>query len=286
MFSVTIPHKEAALECCDEVDSLAKVCFFLFNFGFKRIFILIFTENFLRIFRQAWTPYPVLWRSSTIREGLYVHLCWLCAQACVCACTPAPIFLHVHTSTPACASIRLCFCGQGFVHTLPVVLGRHVESLNNWTFLGFCHSEDNLNLIVTALFVRGIWGLQAVGAVNTIVRRKGDGKLIGYNTDCEGAITAIEDGLRGRCQGKFIWRLSLLVDFSSATCQFFPGGEKNKAGTSPLLGRYFVVIGAGGAGKALAYGAKHRGAKVIIANRSYGKICILLAENIISAYVA
>lgn len=46
---------------------------------------------------------------------------------------------------------------------------------------------------------------------------------------------------------------------------------KNVVG-SPLAGRLFVVIGAGGAGKALAYGAKEKGAKVIIANRTYGNI--------------
>lgn len=39
---------------------------------------------------------------------------------------------------------------------------------------------------------------------------------------------------------------------------------------SPLAGKLFVVIGAGGAGKALAYGAKEKGARVVIANRSYG----------------
>lgn len=38
---------------------------------------------------------------------------------------------------------------------------------------------------------------QSIGAVNTIVRRPSDGKLIGYNTDCEAGITAIEDALRG-----------------------------------------------------------------------------------------
>lgn len=32
-----------------------------------------------------------------------------------------------------------------------------------------------------------------------------------------------------------------------------------------------MVIGAGGAGKAVAYGAKVKGAKVVIANRTYGK---------------
>ena len=38
---------------------------------------------------------------------------------------------------------------------------------------------------------------RSIGAVNTIVRRPIDGKLIGYNTDCEASITAIEDALRG-----------------------------------------------------------------------------------------
>jgi len=38
-----------------------------------------------------------------------------------------------------------------------------------------------------------------------------------------------------------------------------------------LAGKLFVVIGAGGAGKALAYGAKEKGARVVIANRTYGK---------------
>ncbi|RZC43557.1 hypothetical protein C5167_036514 [Papaver somniferum] len=83
-----------------------------------------------------------------------------------------------------------------------------------------------------------------IGAVNTIVRRPSDGKLIGYNTDYVGAISAIEDGLRG--------------------------SDQNYHGSgSPLEGKLFVVIGAGGAGKALAYGAKAKGAKVVIANRTY-----------------
>lgn len=38
---------------------------------------------------------------------------------------------------------------------------------------------------------------QSIGAVNTIVRRPKDGKLVGYNTDCEASITAIEDALKG-----------------------------------------------------------------------------------------
>ncbi|ONM32146.1 Shikimate biosynthesis protein aroDE [Zea mays] len=55
--------------------------------------------------------------------------------------------------------------------------------------------------------------------------RRPDGKLVGYNTDYIGAISAIEDGIGG----------------------------------------------AGGAGKAIAYGAKEKGARVVIANRTYEK---------------
>ncbi|XP_023007436.1 bifunctional 3-dehydroquinate dehydratase/shikimate dehydrogenase, chloroplastic-like isoform X2 [Cucurbita maxima] len=84
---------------------------------------------------------------------------------------------------------------------------------------------------------------KSIGAVNCIVRRD-DGKFEGYNTDYVGAISAIEDKLRD------------------------PHSSSPQSG-SPLSGKLFVVIGAGGAGKALAYGAKEKGAKVVIANRTY-----------------
>lgn len=41
---------------------------------------------------------------------------------------------------------------------------------------------------------------------------------------------------------------------------------------SPLYGKLFVVIGAGGAGKALAYGAKEKGARVVVVNRTFGEL--------------
>ncbi|XP_010914405.1 bifunctional 3-dehydroquinate dehydratase/shikimate dehydrogenase, chloroplastic isoform X2 [Elaeis guineensis] len=84
---------------------------------------------------------------------------------------------------------------------------------------------------------------KSIGAINTIIRRPADGKLVGYNTDYIGAISAIEDGIRGS------WAKDAVV--------------------SPLAGKLFVVIGAGGAGKALAYGATEKGARVAIANRTY-----------------
>ncbi|XP_058226142.1 bifunctional 3-dehydroquinate dehydratase/shikimate dehydrogenase, chloroplastic-like isoform X2 [Rhododendron vialii] len=82
---------------------------------------------------------------------------------------------------------------------------------------------------------------QSIGAVNTIIRRRADGKLIGYNTDCEASITAIEDALK-------VWGCT--------------NGEATLP--SPLTGRMFVLVGAGGAGRALAFGAKIRGARVVI----------------------
>ncbi|CAM8911858.1 unnamed protein product [Rhodiola kirilowii] len=83
-----------------------------------------------------------------------------------------------------------------------------------------------------------------IGAVNCVIRCPSDGKMRGYNTDYVGAISAIENGLRG------------LVNFDNGAA-------------SPLANKLFVVIGAGGAGKALAYGAKAKGARIVIANRTY-----------------
>ncbi|KAF5453933.1 hypothetical protein F2P56_023642 [Juglans regia] len=82
---------------------------------------------------------------------------------------------------------------------------------------------------------------KAIGAVNTIIRRPTDGKLVGYNTDCEASICAIEDALKE--QGCTNGGASL---------------------SSPLAGKQFVLVGAGGAGRALAFGAKSRGSRVII----------------------
>lgn len=54
-------------------------------------------------------------------------------------------------------------------------------------------------------------------------------------------------------------------------CGYFQIGLGTKGAKSPLKDKMFVVIGAGGAGKALAFGAKVRGARVTIANRNFGK---------------
>ncbi|GBG75557.1 hypothetical protein CBR_g20188 [Chara braunii] len=90
--------------------------------------------------------------------------------------------------------------------------------------------------------------VQSLGALNTLVN-KGQ-KLLGYNTDWNAATSAVEEGLIEREK----LRKGIEID-----------------GSRVLEGRLVVVLGAGGAGKGLVYGAKTRGAHVVIANRSHGR---------------
>ena len=90
-----------------------------------------------------------------------------------------------------------------------------------------------------------------IGAVNTLIR-KPDGSFKGYNTDCSAAIGAIER------------RLS--------------GGRTSSPSSSTLSGKTFLVLGAGGAGRALAFGAANRGAKVIVTNRGRDRAEALVAS--------
>jgi shikimate dehydrogenase len=79
-------------------------------------------------------------------------------------------------------------------------------------------------------FLDKVEGLaKKIGAVNTIVNR--GGKLIGYNTDCEGALGALEEEMS-------------------------------------LRGKRVVLLGAGGAARAIGFGLKGRGCQLIISNRS------------------
>lgn len=70
---------------------------------------------------------------------------------------------------------------------------------------------------------------RAIGAVNTI--NHVDGRLTGYNTDCIGAVRALQEGLS-------------------------------------LPGRRVALLGAGGAARAIAYGLREAGAQVTVFNRT------------------
>jgi shikimate dehydrogenase len=80
---------------------------------------------------------------------------------------------------------------------------------------------------------------RAIGAVNTVVRR--GGQLVGTNTDAPGALDAIER--TGSVQGKTV-----------------------------------LIVGAGGAARAVAYEAVRRGARVLIANRHMARARRLALE--------
>ncbi|PNW80154.1 hypothetical protein CHLRE_08g380201v5 [Chlamydomonas reinhardtii] len=103
-----------------------------------------------------------------------------------------------------------------------------------------------------------------IGAVNTLIRQA-DGSFKGYNTDWEAAISAIERGLAGVAGG------------AAAAAAAAAKNAGTPAAESPLKGRTVVVIGAGGAGRALAFGAAARGARVLIANRSRDRADALAA---------
>jgi shikimate dehydrogenase len=71
-----------------------------------------------------------------------------------------------------------------------------------------------------------------IGAVNTIVNR--DGRLVGYNTDWSGAMKALE-------------------------------------GRIDLPGKTAVILGAGGAARAIAFGLQEKGAEPVILNRTVSR---------------
>jgi shikimate dehydrogenase len=86
-----------------------------------------------------------------------------------------------------------------------------------------------------------------IGAVNTIVNR--GGKLVGYNTDVEGAMEALRGN--GKCK----------MEDGKCACKMSNGKEF-------FQGEKVVVLGAGGAARAIVYGLKKAGGKVVILNRT------------------
>ena len=88
-----------------------------------------------------------------------------------------------------------------------------------------------------------------IGAVNTVVNS--DGKLIGFNTDCEAAIKALHS----------VYKLS----------------EVSKK-DDHLKGKKVTLLGAGGAARAIAFGLKERGAHITIINRNCERAQLLARD--------
>lgn len=90
--------------------------------------------------------------------------------------------------------------------------------------------------------------VRQAGAMNTIVNRAG--RLCGSNTDIPAALGAIEEALGGGAPGP----------------------------AHPLKDKEALIVGAGGAARAVAYGLAARGAYVMIANRTHERAVALARE--------
>jgi len=163
-----------------------------------------------------------------------------------------------HTITP---ETKLCaIFGNPIEHTLsPLIHNAAFDHLNlNYVFLAF--KVERLKEAVQGIRAFDLKGVSVtiphkvaiidyldevediagkIGAVNTVVNR--GGRLIGYNTDWSGAIEALE----------------AQVD---------------------LKGRKALVLGAGGAARAMGFGLKERGTDFTILNRTVHKAEMLASE--------
>lgn len=96
--------------------------------------------------------------------------------------------------------------------------------------------------------------VEKIGACNTIVFRQGE--RIGYNTDYMAAMSGIELAFGGNSQDE----------------------------RSVLEGKTSLVLGSGGAGKALAYGLSHRGAMVTVTD-VHSERSVELARHVGGEYI-
>ena len=156
------------------------------------------------------------------------------------------------------ATDRIVLCGSLSLHPVSMGAAMHRAAYEAtglpWAYVPFAMTSDRLRSALDgmrALGIRGfgvsmpfkieVFGLvdrvdalaERIGACNTIVNE--DGTLVGHNTDAEGAARALEEAG---------------VDLRGARC---------------------LVLGAGGAARAVAFGVAARGAKVAIANRTRSK---------------
>ena len=121
-------------------------------------------------------------------------------------------------------------------------------------FLAWCREMKIEGLSVTiphketmlAYIQQAEAAVNGIGALNTVVFR--DGEALGYNTDYRAAMDSIMERI---------------------------GAEQ---GAEALRGRGVLVLGAGGAARAIAFGLRQRGAIVAITSRTHGRAETLARE--------
>ena len=163
------------------------------------------------------------------------------------------------------AKTKICLIiGDPVEHSLsPAMHNAGYEALgidNQFIFLGAKVKVEDVETAVQAMRKMGIHGLtctiphkvavmkyldkidetaRKIGAVNTVLNQ--NGKLIGFNTDWQGVVIPLEK-------------------------------------VTKLPGKKVMVVGAGGAARAIVYGLLKRGAKVTIFNRTKEKAVNLAKE--------
>jgi shikimate dehydrogenase len=148
----------------------------------------------------------------------------------ICALVGDPV---EHTVSPAMHNAAFAEAGLGFVYVpfrvCPENLAEAVAGLRALDVRGF-----NVTIPHKVAVIRCLDSLdplaEKIGAVNTVVNENGE--LRGFNTDAEGFVRALSDG------------------------GIEPGGRK------------MVVLGAGGASRAISYVLARKGAELTILNRA------------------
>ncbi|MEK6809289.1 MAG: shikimate dehydrogenase, partial [Nanoarchaeota archaeon] len=117
-------------------------------------------------------------------------------------------------------------------------LGEFVQNMRKYNFQGAAITMPHKVMVMQ--YLDEVDEIAAcIGAVNTIVNKKG--KFIGYNTDCYGALRALHE-------------------------------------ESEIKGKKVLLLGAGGAARAIVYGLQKEEAKVTISNRTPEKAKRLAEE--------
>jgi len=144
-----------------------------------------------------------------------------------------------HTRSPAMHAAAIEAAGLDYAYVpLPVPPGRLHDAVRGLRALGFrgCNVTIPHKVAVAGMMDELTPAAKAIGAVNTILVEE-DGRIIGDNTDCEGVFDAIWE------------RFGVSAKDSDV-----------------------LITGAGGAAMACAWGAGHRGARVVrLLNRTRSK---------------
>ncbi len=152
-----------------------------------------------------------------------------------------------HSMSPAILNAAFEAAGLDAVYLPMKVTGdvvAFVEAFKAIDVQGYSVTLPHKEAIIAAMDeVDGI--VKATGALNTVVNR--DGKLFGANTDVPGVMRALEEAIE------------------------FAEPQRAQRNGSVLAEKRVLLLGAGGAARALVYGLKERGAEVTIANRTHAR---------------